>query len=134
MIMRRKQRPRVYVAAKSKHYPFLQALRGTGAIDIKSDWLDAPFNANGAEPSPEEWSRHWMACVRQAARADIVLLIAQRDEHHLGAILEAGCALGAGKRVFVVAPDHGWSFAHHPRCRRFDTLEQAVKAITALSS
>jgi hypothetical protein len=32
--------------------------------------------------------------------------------------------------VFAVSA-YDWSFAHHPRCRRFNTLAEAVEAITA---
>jgi hypothetical protein len=47
-----------------------------------------------------------------------------------GALIEAGAALAAGKRVFIVSP-YIWSFANHPRCRRFGTLAEAIKAIRA---
>jgi len=33
-------------------------------------------------------------------------------------LIEAGAALAAGRRVFVVS-SYEWSFANHPRCRRF---------------
>jgi hypothetical protein len=51
-------------------------------------------------------------------------------ERQMGALIEVGAALGAGKQVFLVSP-HNWSFQHHPRVRRFDTLEAAVAAIMA---
>jgi hypothetical protein len=35
--------------------------------------------------------------------------------------------------VFVVSPDT-WTFANHPRCRTFRTLEAAVAAIVAMQS
>jgi hypothetical protein len=41
------------------------------------------------------------------------------------ALIEVGAALGAGKQVYLVAP-HNWSFQHHPRVRRFVTLEAAI--------
>src|SRR5262249_43589921 len=40
-------------------------------------------------------------------------------------------ALAAGKRVFAVSA-YDWSFAQHPRCRRFNTLAEAVAAARAL--
>jgi hypothetical protein len=40
-------------------------------------------------------------------------------------------ALAAGKQVFLASP-YDWSFAHHPRCRRFDSIEAAVMAICAM--
>ena len=47
-----------------------------------------------------------------------------------GQLIEAGAALAAGKRVFVVS-DYQWTFANHPRCRVFATLEDAIAAIMA---
>jgi hypothetical protein len=46
-----------------------------------------------------------------------------------GQLLEARSALAAGRRVIVVS-DYEWTFAHHPGCRIFQTLEAAVEAIT----
>jgi hypothetical protein len=34
------------------------------------------------------------------------------------------------QRVFVVSP-YEWTFANHERCRRFDSLEAAIRAIKA---
>jgi len=38
----------IYPASKSKHFPHWQALRATG-IDLRADWIDAPFNATGED-------------------------------------------------------------------------------------
>jgi len=43
---------------------------------------------------------------------------------------EAGGALAAGQRVFVVS-SYERGFAGHPRCRRFNTLAEAVEAVMA---
>jgi hypothetical protein len=51
----------------------------------------------------------------------------------MGALIEVGSALGAGKRVYLVSP-HDWSWKHHPRVRVFDTLEAAVTAIMAAAN
>src|SRR5262249_19846293 len=90
--------------------------------------LDWPPNYNGAEPSPNDWAEHWTRCISEAAAADIVLLYARQDERQMGALIEAGAALAAGKRVFLVS-DGELRFAHHPRCRRVATLAAAVEAI-----
>ena len=47
-----------------------------------------------------------------------------------GQLFEARSALAAWRRVFVVS-DYEWTFAHHPGCRIFQTLEAAVEAIMA---
>jgi hypothetical protein len=53
---------------------------------------------------------------------------------HFGALLEAGAALGAGKHVFLVS-HHPWPFLrHHPKCRSFETLADAITAIVAMQA
>ena len=53
---------------------------------------------------------------REASEADIVLLYAREDERQMGALVEAGCALGAGKQVYLVAPWAKWSFRFIRAC------------------
>jgi hypothetical protein len=65
--------------------------------------------------------------------ADVTLFYAAEDERQCGALLECGAALAAGKQVFVVSP-YDWTFANHERCRRFDSLEAAIRAIEALET
>jgi hypothetical protein len=60
-------------------------------------------------------------------------MYARDDERQMGALLEAGACLGAGKWLFLVTP-HDWSFKHHPRCRSFPTLAAAVEAIVAMAA
>jgi hypothetical protein len=51
------------------------------------------------------------------------------DERQFGALLEAGACLGNGGQLYLVSP-HDWPFlCHHPRCRSFKTLADAVSAI-----
>jgi hypothetical protein len=120
---------KVYVASKSCHWPWWQALRAAG-VPIAASWLDAPFNHDGSEPTPDDWTAHWDRCCREAAEADITLMFAGAEERQNGALLEVGAALGAGRQVYLVSP-HDWSWKHHPRVRVFDTLEAAVTAIMA---
>jgi hypothetical protein len=121
---------KIYPASKSRHLDFWRALRGAG-VDIRASWLDAPFNFDGSEPTPEAWSEHWT--ISEAAAADVVLLYARADENQMGALLETGAALAAGKQVFAVSP-HQWSFRQHPRVTNFESLEEAVAAIMASTS
>jgi hypothetical protein len=108
-----------------------RGLQAVGA-PIDASWLHAELNEPGAEPSDDAWSRHWQLCVAEAAAADIVLVYAHPDDPaQMGALIEAGAALGAGKQVWVVSP-HSWSWRHHPRVRNFDTLAAAVSALCAL--
>jgi hypothetical protein len=91
---------------------------------------DASFNATGEEPSADQWARHWRRCIDEASAADVTLMFAQEGERQMGALVEAGACLGAGKRLYLVSP-HAWSFQHHPRVRCFASLEQAVAAVVA---
>jgi hypothetical protein len=122
--------PTIYPASKTRHLDIWAALRAAG-LDIRAGWIDAEFNVTGQDLDPHEWAEHWSMCVREASAADVVLLYAREDERQMGALIEAGAALGAGKMVYLVAPWAGWSFQHHPRVRCFDTLEEAVGAIVA---
>jgi hypothetical protein len=118
---------KVYVASKSCHWPWWQALRAAG-VPIVASWIDWPFNHDDSEPLPSAWAEHWSRCIEEAAAADVTLLYACAEERQNGALVEVGSALGAGKRVYLVS-SHDWSWKHHPRVRVFDTLEAAVTAI-----
>jgi hypothetical protein len=120
---------KIYCASKARHMRWWQALRGAG-IPIEAPWIDAELNQPGAEARPDQWQRHWRDCIASAAAADVVLFYAGEEERQCGALLECGAALAAGKQVFIVSP-YEWSFAHHERCRRFDSLEAAIRAIKA---
>lgn len=120
---------KIYVASKSRHWPFWAALRAAG-IPIAASWVDTEFNRTpGAEPP--DWALHWMKCIDEAAASDVLLIFAGADENQNGALVEVGAALAAGKRVYLVAP-HDWSWARHSNVRRFDTLADAIAAITKL--
>lgn len=119
----------VYCASKSRHFPFWAALRAAG-VDSRAAWIDAEFNRTGAELSPAQWAAHWDRCVQEASAADVVLVYARSDERQMGALVEMGAGLAAGKMVYLVS-DHEWSVRHHPRVRCFTSLEQAIAALIA---
>jgi len=60
----------------------------------------------------------------------VCLFVCNEGETACGALIEAGAALAAGKRVYIVS-DYTWTFSNHPRCRLFATLEDAITAIVA---
>jgi hypothetical protein len=122
----------VYPAGKTKRIAWFLALQAAG-VPFLASWLTWPFNGASADtPTQEDWAKHSSTCLREAAEADVVLLVAFEDDRlHFGALVEAGAALAAGKRVFLVSP-HEWPFIrHHPRCRSFATLADAIVAIMA---
>jgi hypothetical protein len=57
----------VYVASKSKHWPFWQALRAAG-IDIRSSWVDWIYNHDGTEPPANAWRTHWPRALSRPAK------------------------------------------------------------------
>jgi len=118
----------IYVASKSKWAHWWRALRAAG-VPIVAPWIDATLNAPGAdEPDADIWSRHWETCLTSAAAADVCLFYAEEGSTQCGALIELGAALAAGKQCFIVSP-YEWTIAHHPRCRVFPTLADAVEAI-----
>lgn len=122
----------IYPASKAHHSAWWRGLRAAG-VPIAATWIDWPGNRDGAEPSSDAWSQHWSRCITEAAEADICLFVCNEGETACGQLIEAGAALAAGRRVFVVSP-YDWTFANHPRCRVFATLEEAVTAIMAATN
>jgi hypothetical protein len=64
---------------------------------------DAEFNATGAEPSADQWRRHWATCIAEASTANVVLVYAACDERQMGALVELGAGL-ASVRTFFWSP------------------------------
>src|SRR2546428_8876870 len=54
------------------------------------------FGRNGSEPSAEQWSRHWRACVEQARGCGVVLLVEQEGAGGLRGPARHGRRRGAG--------------------------------------
>src|SRR5947207_2566897 len=94
----------VYPASKACHAEWWRALRAAG-VPIACNWIDWPGNRDGAEPTADAWSRHWQRCIDEASACDICLFVCIAGETACGALIEAGAALAANKRIFVVSPD-----------------------------
>jgi hypothetical protein len=122
---------RIYLASKSRHAEFVAALNA-GGFPLASSWHSWPFNRNAQEPERADWREHSERCLREAAGADVCVLYApDATDMHFGSLLEAGAALGAGKRVYLVSP-HDWPFLrNHPRVRSFPNLAAAVTELVA---
>jgi hypothetical protein len=60
----------------------------------------------------------------------VLLFVNRENEQACGALIEAGAASAAGRKVFVVSPD-AWTFSHRPNCR---TLADAIVAIVAMQA
>jgi hypothetical protein len=54
------------------------------------------FGRNGSEPSAEQWSRHWRACVEQARDCDVLLFVNNEGERTLRCPARSGRGVGCG--------------------------------------
>jgi hypothetical protein len=121
----------IYPASKSRHWSWFAALQAAG-VPLQASWLSWSFDISGEEPTSDDYREHSERCLQEAAASDIVLLYAQADDApQFGSIMEAVSALSHGRWVYLVSP-HPWPFLrNHPRCRSFNTLAEAIRAIQA---
>ena len=110
-------------------FPGHGQMRGCG-LPIISSWIDSEINTTDREVSPQAWAEHWSRCLAEVSSADVVLFYAPEGFTQCGALIEIGAALQAGAQVFVIS-DYTWTIAHHPQCRVFKSLEDAVIAVKA---
>ena len=113
----------IYIASKAKHAARWLALRNNG-LPVISTWIDEPEPGAWVEGTGAAWAKY----TREAATADVVLAYGEEGEVQKGALVEIGCALGAGKKVFLVGPFPG-SWVDHPRVVKCDSIEHALDAI-----
>ena len=113
---------KVYVASKTKHAGKWLALRASG-LAVNSTWIDEAGVGESAC-----FIDLWIRCVREASRADALLLYVEPGDVLKGALVEVGAALGCGVPVHVVgAPDGSW--VNHPLVRRHESLEDALACL-----
>jgi hypothetical protein len=121
----------VYPASKSKHAAWWKALRHLGLrIHPDCHWIDAAFNVPGVpQPDAELWRSHWAGCVEAAHNSNICLFVCREGETACGQLVEAGATLASPHGWVFAVSDYDFTFFHHPRCRRFKTVELALSAI-----
>lgn len=127
---------RVYTASKLHYAPMWRELR------VDADWRFVHFTArwpfmtlcefHASEAAPQ--ARHfWMHDEHDVAQSDVVLVYAEPEDHLRGALVEAGMALGAGKRVLLVGENEGFgTWQWHPRVGRVSNLHFARGALAGL--
>jgi len=96
-------------------------------------WIDWPGNSPSNEPTADAWSRHGVRCIDEARECDVLLFVNGEDEQACGVLIEACAALAAGRQLFVVSPGAP-PFSHHPNCRNFSALPDAIAAIVAMQT
>lgn len=112
----------LYVASKAKHGAMWKALRASG-VPIVSTWID-----EFGEGETASWSDSWSRFVQEASSARAVIFYCEAGEVHKGALVEIGCALAAGRPIFVVGPiDHSW--INHPLVSRCESITAALAAV-----
>lgn len=124
----------IYVASKMRHAPLLQQLylaRPDAHFVNRWIWLE------GNVPDSEVYARNfWLDDVHDVLSADVLICFAKDGDDKLrGALVEAGIALGAGKRVIVVGKhsDYG-TWQHHPSVERAYNLGHAVDLAMGLDA
>lgn len=128
----------IYVASRASvpdRPAMWQALRD-GGWNIQSSWID-----EAGEGETHCFSDLWVRIEAEIRLSVGVILYAHGDDFPLkGALVEAGMALGMGKRVAVVLKSCDLdlvslrplgSWAMHPQCRLFDSLRQAHSWMTS---
>ena len=108
----------IYVASKAKYAPNWLHYRAKG-FEICSSWLD-----EYAPGATHDWSDLWQRAIREASKADVLVIYQSADDVMKGALVELGAALGANVPVFAIGLlDRA---AHHPLVKKFDNVDIAM--------
>lgn len=121
---------RVYTASQTRHYETW--------IRLWSEWTEVQFTSSwpfmfsaGVPESPENASRFWYKDLQEVKGSDVVLVYAEPRDTLRGALIEAGCALGLGKRVICVGENPGFgTWQYHPSVFQVVDLEEARAVLT----
>ncbi len=107
-------------------------------IKLRGLWPEFDFTAHWPDligRIPENVSdfarRFWEQDVADVLRSDVVLVYPTQGQSLRGALVEAGMAIGAGKRVLLVgdSPEYG-TWQHHPLVCKVADLEEAHRVLT----
>lgn len=128
----------VYTASKLDHAQLWRDL------SVHEDWNHVHFTArwpymvlceHHAEDPVVRASHFWRHDFADVQRSDLVLVYGVEGEKLRGALVEAGIALGMGKRVMVVGkhPDYG-SWQYHPNVLRKVSLDNARISLHSIAN
>ena len=114
---------KIYTASKTAHAEKWRTLRREH--QVTASWIDAVGKGHTID-YPELAAR----CIKDIAKADILLLYCEPGELLKGALVEAGIALAFGKEIRCVGECASLSrvFSQHPLWRQFATVKQALHA------
>lgn len=109
-------------------------------LDLRDKWPKIHFTAHwpivrNISTEHNRPAREWIVNnVDDIIRSQTVLCYAEKDDILCGSIFELGIAWAHGKQIWLVGDNpyyKEWKFA--PRIHRRETLERALKDITALT-
>lgn len=115
---------KVYTASKLKHAEKWKSIVIEG-VEFVARW---PRLHVGNIPDDASYAKvFWQHDLEDVARADVILVYAEAEEHLRGALVEAGMAIALNKIVVVVGthPDYG-TWQHHPLVYKVDNLDAAA--------
>lgn len=131
----------IYVASRAslpERSAMWRAHRSDG-YPIISSWID-----EAGEGETENYAELWSRIEREIASSRALLLYAETEDFPLkGALIEAGIALGMGKRVIVCLPGvdlqgrtmrPAGSWIAHGRVQRIDNIKDALAAAISSAS
>lgn len=114
----------LYVASRSQFAELWRSLRLAG-LPISASWIDGEELVRSSDGSKISDCR-----LREATNADAVILYNEDTDTPITALLEAGAALAAGKRVVSVGPRlNSLGREGHPNWLHCDTLPEAIRSL-----
>lgn len=121
---------KIYGASKLDEAQTWRDLKNA-SIHLVSRWPNTFKEDN--DTSPGECRKGWIENEEDIRAADILIVLPPRNGGNLrGALVEAGMAIGLGKKVIIVGqcPDYG-TWRWHPTVYNYSTLEAAISFLTA---
>jgi hypothetical protein len=118
----------VYIAARACRADWVGGLTAClpGVISTWPSWTP---NVEGRDATQSEWAQHSSVCLNQSGSAQIVLFVWEPGA--FGGVMEAAACLQSDGECWLVADEELPFLRHHPRCRSFKTIADAVTALVA---
>lgn len=119
---------KIYIASHSQELARALAEKLVAAgHTITSSWLAVPFNPTVTHTGQE---RQLIAAqdTQDVLDADVLVLMAGPDKYPGGKFVEAGIAMGAGRKVFVLGRRENM-LLWHPAITAAETVEELIAAL-----
>lgn len=127
----------VYIAGSTRDIDRVHTVqnhvRGAGHL-ITFDWtgVEGEIRTDGSwDTVPEKGAEIASREIEACTTADLTIVLFPRTRGGLGCWIEMGAALAGDGDVWVVAPQRDSVFWQHAKVTRFDTDEDACRAIHA---